>query len=91
MGCGVPTILSRISSYTSFDQPQDYALFADVNDSEGLADAIAEMYHNAALRTRIIDRGLAAAELFTKQKVMQRFVSALESIVGRNAVLKYKK
>jgi len=84
MGCGVPTILSRISSYTSFADPQDYALFVDDTAPEVLAEAIREICHNKSLRQRLISRGLAVAETFTKEKVLQRIQNAFENILDRD-------
>jgi len=80
MGCGVPAILSRISSYTSFDKPPDYALFVDSSDHIALSEAIVELFHNNILREKLKQRGLAVAEKFTKEKVVARLKSAFEQI-----------
>ncbi len=81
MGCGIPTILSRISSYTSFDETSDYALFVDSSEPMALAEAIAELFHNGPLRDRLIRRGLAVADKYTKENVLKRLVAAFETII----------
>jgi len=83
MGCGIPTILSNISSYTSFDDLLDYALFIDPSDTEALAEAISKLFHEHALRDRLARRGLSVAENFTKEKVVNKLENAFEKILHR--------
>jgi len=83
MGCGVPTILSRISSYSSFDISRDYALFVEPLDYVSLAESIVVLFHDRPLRERLIQRGLAVTEHFTKERVISRLSSALETIAHR--------
>lgn len=80
MGCGVPTILSRISSYTSFDRTPDYALFVEPQDYESLAESIVLLFHNRPLREMLIQRGLSVAEKFTKENVVNRLKAAFDTI-----------
>jgi glycosyltransferase involved in cell wall biosynthesis len=80
MGCGVPTILSRISSYTSFDRSLDYALFVEPPDYESLAESIVVLFNDRPLRERLIQRGLTIAEKFTKEGVVARLKAAFETI-----------
>jgi len=86
MACGVPTILSTISSYTSFGDPQDYALFVEPTDHEAVAEAIREIFHNMPLREKLIQRGLEVAGKFTKEKVMERLIAAFRKITLGNNV-----
>lgn len=80
MACGVPTILSTIPSYTSFSEPGDYSLFVDGSDQERVAEAINEIFHNEQLRERLVQRGLQVAANFTKEKVLERLISAFDRI-----------
>jgi glycosyltransferase involved in cell wall biosynthesis len=84
MGCGVPTILSKISSYTSFDERLDYALFVEPSDHEALAEAISELFHNNPLRVRLIQRGLDVAGKFTREIVLTRLRTAFGEIIARH-------
>jgi len=80
MACGVPAILSEISSYTSFDEPHDYALFLKPSDPETLAGAIEEVLRNRPLRERFIQRGLDVAGKYTKEMVVKRLDAAIRKI-----------
>ena len=80
MGCGIPVILSRIPSYTSFDEPQDYALFVGHSDHNALSEAIVELCRNKQTRERLIRRGLAVSDKFTKERVVKRLTAAFEKI-----------
>ena len=83
MGCGIPTILSNISSFISFDEPLDYALFIEPSDTEALAEAISKLFHDSVLRERLARRGLLVAEKFTKEKVVHRLENAFEKILHK--------
>ncbi len=84
MACGVPTILSKISSYTSFDEIQDYSLFVDPLEDEALADAIYKIFCNKNLRKRFIHNGLRVAKRFTKEGVVKRLNEAFIDILDKN-------
>ncbi|MEW6416502.1 MAG: glycosyltransferase [Nitrospirota bacterium] len=91
MGCGIPTILSKISSYTSFDETPDYALFVESSDYESLAEKISEISQNRSLREKLIEQGLTVADKFTKEKVVDRLNNAFETILNKNKLSKIKK
>jgi len=90
MACGVPVILSSISSYTSFDEKQDYALFVKPSDTEALADAILKIQQDRPLRERLVQRGLEVAGKFTKEKVLERLTAAFEDIHYKDKLSKTK-
>jgi glycosyltransferase involved in cell wall biosynthesis len=81
MACGVPAILSGISSYRSFDEMQDYALFADPPTPEMVALAIKRVASETSLRRHLIERGIVVAGQFTKEKVLQRLTDAFRKIL----------
>lgn len=83
MGCGVPAILSKISSYTSFDDRRDYALFLDP-DPEALAEAISKLFHDSASRERLIRKGLNVAAKFTPDALLTRIINAFGDIRTRS-------
>ena len=80
LSCGVPAILSTITSYTSFDPAPDYARFVDPLDVEGLADAIVETVRNPSLRKNLIRGGLRVAGKFTRECLQSRLTQALTTI-----------
>ncbi len=85
MGCGVPTILSRISSHTSFDDPPDYALFSEPSDPDALAGAIHSVFSDRLLRERLVRRGLFVAGKFTRESVLKRLTGALAEIISHDS------
>jgi glycosyltransferase involved in cell wall biosynthesis len=84
MACGVPTILSSISSYTNFDETRNHSLFVKTSDPESLADAIVEIFNNRTLKEKLIHQGLIVAGKFTKENVLNRLNSSFESILYRD-------
>jgi glycosyltransferase involved in cell wall biosynthesis len=80
MSCGVPAILSRITSYTSFDPTPDYARFVEPMDVQGLADSIVTTVRNPSLQEGLIRGGLRVAATFAKERLQERLNSALVSI-----------
>ena len=90
MACGVPVILSKISSYMSFDETADYAAFVDSSDPESIAKTIQEVVSNKPLRDKLIRRGLEVAGKFTKEKVLERLTTAFKEILYRDKLSKTK-
>lgn len=82
MACGVPVILSKISSYTAFDEIQDYALFVEPSNHVALADAISQVFNNKSLRERLRQRGISVADQFNREDVLDRLIKAFEDIIS---------
>ncbi|MBC8420104.1 MAG: glycosyltransferase family 4 protein [Desulfobacterales bacterium] len=84
MACGVPTILSRISSYEGFDETADYSLFVEGLDPESLAQAIVMMFKNRALRKKIAHRGQIVSDKFSEENLIDRLNGCFKSILRRH-------
>lgn len=84
MACGVPTVLTRISSFKSFDKDHDYAEFADVGNSTEMANAIKEIIFNHNKRHHIIQRGLEVVQKFNYQTVAEKLDIALINCLKQN-------
>lgn len=84
MACGIPTILSRIPSYMSLDERQDYALFVEPSDAEAVAMVIEEMVNNKKLKADLIKRGLEVSAKFNKEEVIKRLISAFDEIIRKD-------
>lgn len=82
MACGIPTILSRIPSHLSFDDPVDYALFVD-SQPEALSEAIQKICEDPRLRLSLSNRGLAVAEKYTPEALLDRLIDAFRCIISR--------
>lgn len=90
MACGVPTILSKIPSYMSFDERQDYSIFVEPSDAEAVMMAIIQIVSDKNLRKRLIQRGLEVAQKFTKELVLGRLSAAFEEIVEKDKIKRTK-
>jgi len=64
MAASIPTVLTKIPSFLSFDPRRDYALFADEEDAEGLGEYLGFLLADPDLREQIGQRGREVAEQF---------------------------
>jgi len=83
MACGVPTILSRISSYEGFDETTDYSLFVEGSEPESITHAIGEMFKDRSLREKIVHRGQIVANRFSEETLIGRLDGCFDSILRR--------
>jgi glycosyltransferase involved in cell wall biosynthesis len=72
MAGGVPTVLSKIPSFLSWDNVHDYALFADDGDSTVMGEHIARLLASPELRGQLVRRGKTVVEQFRAEKTAQR-------------------
>ncbi|HKO57200.1 MAG TPA: glycosyltransferase family 4 protein, partial [Thermoanaerobaculia bacterium] len=64
MAAGLPTVLSAIPSFLSFDEQHDYALFAPEDDARALGEQLVRMLGDAELRAEVGNRGKEVVEQF---------------------------
>lgn len=64
MASGLPSVLSAIPSFLSFDAQRDYALFTDENDAAGLGDGLLRLLNDENLRRHTALRGRQVVEQF---------------------------
>lgn len=76
MSCGVPSVLTRISSFLSFDQDHDYAEFVDVGNIQEMAKGINEIIQDHTKRKHIIYRGLEIAQKYNYENVAEKIDKA---------------
>jgi len=86
MACGVPTILSRVSSYMGFDETTDYSFFVDGSDLESLAHAIVETCENRALRENLAHRGKIIAAKFSEENLINRLIESFAIILDKDGL-----
>lgn len=72
MAAGIPTVLTAIPSYLSFDEKQDYALFAPEENPVELGEKLIEILSDYELRERLRTRGREVAEQWRAEKVAKR-------------------
>ena len=72
LASGIPTLMTAIPSYLSFDDTQDYALFAPEDNAVELGERLVELLSDAPLRQRLRKRGREVAEQWRAEKVGAR-------------------
>jgi len=81
MASGIPCVLTAIPSFLSFDERQDYALFAPEGNAVELGERLIELLSDESLRERLRARGRDVAEQWRVDQVAGRleefFVSRL--------------
>jgi glycosyltransferase involved in cell wall biosynthesis len=72
LASGIPTVMTSIPSYLSFDESNDYALFAPQENAVELGEKLIELLTDAELRERLRKRGREVAEQWRAEKVAER-------------------
>lgn len=84
MACGAPVVTVRAGANP--ETAGDAALFADPDAPEDLAAVIATFFDDAALRGRLVERGLARARLFTWAETARLTVAAYRDAARAGAI-----
>src|SRR5712691_6031002 len=72
LASGIPTVMTAIPSYLSFDDTKDFALFAPEENAVELGEKLVELLSDGALRQRLRQRGREVAEQWRAEKVGER-------------------
>jgi len=72
LASGIPSILTSIPSYLSFDETRDYALFAPEENAIELGERLIELLSDPALRDRLRTRGREVAQQWRVEHVAGR-------------------
>jgi glycosyltransferase involved in cell wall biosynthesis len=72
LASGIPTVMTAIPSYLSFDDAPDYALFAPEENAVELGEKLLELLSDEPLRQRLRKRGREVAEQWRAEKVGER-------------------
>ncbi len=80
LASGVPSILTEISSYLSFDEKKDFAYFVPTNRPDMIAGGILKLIKDEKLRGKYQQRGLGVAKMFTVEKMKEDLSKFIKSI-----------
>ena len=72
LASGIPTVMTSIPSYLSFDEEHDYALFAPEENAVELGEELIELLTDPDLRQRLRKRGREVAEQWRAPLVAER-------------------
>ena len=79
LSAAVPTVMTSIPAFLSFDAKQDYALFARDDDAVELGERLIEMLEDDDLRERVRRRGREVAEQWRSKVVADRLEQFLHA------------
>jgi glycosyltransferase involved in cell wall biosynthesis len=85
MAAGVPLVTTRVGQAPELVEHEENALLCDVDDSDGLADALVRILEDGALRERVRAAGRATAEKYALERLDARWAALLEGFVSRGA------
>jgi glycosyltransferase involved in cell wall biosynthesis len=72
LASGVPTVMTAIPSYLSFDEKQDYSVFAPEQNAVELGEKLIELLSDEDLRERLRVRGREVADQWRAEGVAER-------------------
>lgn len=84
MACGLPVVMTKISSFMSFDKLQDYAEFVEPENTDDMAKGILEVINNDSKRKQLIKRGMEVASQYSYEKVADNLEKVLTKIHNDN-------
>jgi glycosyltransferase involved in cell wall biosynthesis len=83
LACGVPSILTEISSYKHFSEKGDFAYFVPTHRPDRIAQGVLAFIEGLGFRERCIESGLRVAKGFTLERTKQdlsNFIKELNEI-----------
>ena len=82
LACGLPCVLSDISSHRDFDDVDDFALWAPPGDSVRMAKQVEKLWRDPELQSYLRRRGPEVASLYDKNRALDRLESLLDYLVA---------
>jgi glycosyltransferase involved in cell wall biosynthesis len=82
LASGVPSILTQISSYMSFDEKEDFAYFVPAHRPDRIAEGILAFIEDKSLRERCREKGIGISKGFTLERTKQDLSNFVERILG---------
>ena len=80
LACGVPTILTEISSYQNFGVRKDFAYFVPTHRPDRIAEGVLAFTEDRGLRERCRERGIDVAKGFTLERTKQDLLNFIKEL-----------
>jgi len=80
MACGCPSVTTDVGAVTEYASHGRDALIVRAGDVEAMADSLARVLEDSALRRRLSEEGLKTAQRWSLARVAPRFAAALEEL-----------
>ena len=81
LACGVPSILTEISSYKNFDEKMDFAYFVPTHRPDKIAEGVLSFMEDRELRTKCVERGIDVVKGFTLERTKQDLTNFLKGLM----------
>jgi glycosyltransferase involved in cell wall biosynthesis len=81
LACGVPSILTEISSYKNFDEKMDFAYFVPTHQPEKIAEGVLTFIEDRGLREKFRERGMSVSKGFTLERTKQDLTNFLKGLM----------
>jgi len=80
LACGVPSILTEISSYKNFDEKMDFAYFVPTHRPDKIVEGVLTFLEDRKLRAKCVERGIGVAKGFTLERTKQDLIHFLKGL-----------
>jgi len=81
LACGVPSILTEISSYKNFDEKMDFAYFVPTHRPDKIAEGVLTFMEDRELRAKCIERGIDVAKKFTLERTKKDLLNFVRELI----------
>jgi len=80
LASGVPSILTEISSYKSFDEKRDFAYFVPTHRPDKIAEGVLVLMENKQFREKCVQRGLMVAKKYSLEITREHLVNFIKEL-----------
>jgi len=81
LACGVPSILTEISSYKNFDEKMDFAYFVPIHRPDKIAEGVLTFMEDRELRAKCVEKGIDVAKGFTLERTKQDLLNFIKGLI----------
>jgi glycosyltransferase involved in cell wall biosynthesis len=81
LACGVPSILTEISSYLNFDEKRDFAYFVQTHRPDRIAEEILTFIEDQRIREKCRTRGLDVSKRFTLERTKKDLLNFVRELI----------
>jgi glycosyltransferase involved in cell wall biosynthesis len=81
LACGVPSILTEISSYKNFDEKMDFAYFVPTHRPDKIAEGVLAFMEDRELRAKCVEGGIDVTKGFTLERTKQDLTNFLKGLM----------
>ena len=81
LASGVPSILTKISSYMNFDEKRDFAYFTPTHRPDKIAEGVLSLIEDRELRERCGERGMSVAKGFTLERTKEDLGNFMKRLI----------